>query len=116
MILWKIAIDLCNQIGYILLNENRVTIKTFKHRGLKKFFESGSKTGIQAAHAKKINLILDLLNAALDVKDMNFPGSDFHSLKGDFKGFFSVHINGNWTIIFRFENGEARDVDLIDYH
>lgn len=93
-----------------------MTIKTFKHKGLKKFFESGSKAGIQAAHSKKIELILDLLNAALDVKDMNFPGSDFHPLKKELKGFYSIHVNGNWTIIFRFEKGEAFDVDLIDYH
>jgi len=93
-----------------------VTIKTFKHKGLRKFFESGSKAGIQAAHAKKIKLILDLLNSAMEVKDMNFPGSDFHSLAGEFRGFYSVHVNGNWTIIFCFENGEAKEVDLVDYH
>ena len=93
-----------------------MTIKTFRHKGLKKFFESGSKVGIQAAHAKRIELILDLLNSALEVKDMNFPGSDFHPLKGELKGFYSVHVNGNWTIIFRFKNGEASEVSLIDYH
>ncbi len=93
-----------------------MAIKTFKHKGLKKFFESGSKAGIQVAHAKRIKLILDLLDASLEAKDMNFPGSDFHPLKGDLKGFYSVHVNGNWTIIFRFESGEAKDVNLIDYH
>jgi proteic killer suppression protein len=98
------------------INESLVAIKTFKHKGLKKFFDSGSKAGINAAHARKIEGILDRLNAAAEAKDMNFPGSDFHPLKGDLKGFYSVHVNGNWTIIFRFENGEAKDVDLIDYH
>ena len=93
-----------------------MAIKTFKHKGLKKFFASGSKAGIQAAHAKRIKLVLDLLEAAFEATDMNFPGSDFHPLKGDLKGFYSVHINGNWTIIFRFENREAKDVDLVDYH
>lgn len=93
-----------------------MAIKTFKHKGLKKFFESGSKSGIHAAHANKIGRILDRLNAATEVKDMDAPGYDFHPLKGDFKGFYSVHVNGNWTIIFRFENGEAKDVNLIDYH
>ena len=93
-----------------------MTIKTFKHKGLKKFFESGSKSGIQAAHANKIGRILDRLNAATEVKDMDAPGYDFHPLKGNLKGFYSVHVNGNWTIIFRFENGEAKDVNLIDYH
>ena len=93
-----------------------MAIKAFKHKGLKKFFESGSRVGIQAAHAKRIKIILEYLNAVPEVKDMNFPGSDFHPLTRDLKGFYSVHVNGNWTIIFRFENGDATDVDLIDYH
>ncbi len=91
-------------------------IKTFKHKGLKRLFENGSKAGIQPGHARKIELILDRLDAAVEPKDMNFPGSDFHELKGDRKGFYSVHVNGNWTIIFRFSNGDASDVDLVDYH
>jgi len=97
-------------------NESFVAIKTFKHKGLKGFFVSGSKAGIQTTHAKKIGGILDRLDAATEAKDMNFPRSDFHPLKGDLRGFYSVHVNGNWTIIFRFENGEAKDIDLIDYH
>lgn len=93
-----------------------MAIKTFRHKGLKKFFDSGTKAGIQAAHADRVALILDLLNDALEVRDMNFPGSDFHPLKGNLKGFYSVHVNGNWTIIFRFEKGDAMDVNLLDYH
>ena len=83
---------------------------------LKKFFNHGDKSGIQAAHANKIGRILDRLNAATEPKDMNAPGYDFHPLKGDLKKNYLVHVNGNWTIIFRFENGEACDVTLIDYH
>lgn len=93
-----------------------MTIRTFKNKGLKIFFDTGSKSGIQPSFASKIELILDRLDAATDLKDMNFPGSDFHPLKGNLKGFYSVHVNGNWVIIFRFENGEAIDVDLVDYH
>ena len=93
-----------------------MAIKNFRHKELKKFFETGSKAGLNASLLKKIGLILDRLDSAVDLKDMNFPGSDFHPLKGDFKGFYSVHVNGNWTIIFRFGNSEAFDVDLIDYH
>lgn len=93
-----------------------MTIKTFKSRGLKRFFETGSRSGIQPALAFKIELILERLDAANEPKDMSFPGSDFHHLKGNLKGFYSVHVNGNWVIIFRFEKGEAFDVDLIDYH
>ncbi len=54
--------------------------------------------------------------ASIDANDMNYPGSDFHQLKGQLKGFYSVHVNGNWTIIFGFGDGEAFDVDLVDYH
>ena len=93
-----------------------MAIKNFKSKGLKKFFENGIKSGIQAAHAKKIGLLLDRLEAAAVANDMNFPGSDFHSLEGRLKGFYSVHVNGNWTIIFRFEHGDASDVNLADYH
>jgi len=93
-----------------------MTIRTFKHRGLKKFFERGTKSGIQPALANKIGLLLDRLDAAKEPKDMNFPGSDFHPLRGDLLGFYSVHVNGNWTIIFRFKDNEALDVDLVDYH
>lgn len=93
-----------------------MTIRTFKHKGLKKFFDTGVKSGIQPTLAAKIELILDRLDAAMDAKDMNFPGSDFHSLKGELKGFYSVHVNGNWVLIFRFEDGEATDINLVDYH
>lgn len=93
-----------------------MAIKTFKHKGLKRFFDTGSKAGIQAAHANRIRLILDLLNGASEAKNMNFPGSDFHPLKGERQGTYSVHVNGNWTITFRFENGEAKEVNLEDYH
>jgi len=93
-----------------------MAIKSFRHKGLKKFFDSGNKAGINAAHPRRIELVLDLLHGASDVKEMNFPGSNFHPLKEDLKGFYSIHVNGNWTIIFRFEKGEALDVNLIDYH
>lgn len=93
-----------------------MSIKSFKHKGLKLFFETGNKSKITAAHMKKIGLILDRLDAAISPKDMDFPGSNFHSLKGNLKNFFSVHVNGNWTIIFRFEGSHAFDVDYLDYH
>lgn len=93
-----------------------MSIKTFKSKGLKRFFETGSKSGIQAALVRKIGLLLDRLDAASDPRDMHFPGSDFHELKGELKGFYSVHVNANWVIIFRFEDGDAFDLELIDYH
>lgn len=93
-----------------------MAIKTFQHKGLEKFFETGSKAGILPKLANKVELILDTLDAAAQLKDFNFPGSDFHKLKGNLQKFFSIHVNGNWVIIFRFENGNVYDVNLIDYH
>jgi toxin HigB-1 len=93
-----------------------MAIKKFRHKGLKKYFDYQDRSGIQPALSYKIGLILDLLNSAVVPEDMDFPGSDFHPLKGNLKGYYSVHVNGNWTIIFKIENGDAHDVDLIDYH
>lgn len=91
-------------------------IKSFRHKGLQKFFFDGTKKGIQAKHAEKLADILDQLNAASEIQDMNFPGSELHPLKGDLRGLWSVKISGNWRMIFRFEKGEALDVDYVDYH
>lgn len=93
-----------------------MAIKKFRHKGLKKYFCDGEKSGIQPAYANQIGYILDLLDAAAVPNDMDFPGSDFHALKGELKDYYSVHVNGNWTIIFKFEAGDAYNVDLIDYH
>ena len=91
-------------------------IKSFRHKGLQRFFSDGTKKGIQPKHAEKLADILDLLDAASEIRDMNFPGSDLHSLKGDLRDFWSVKVSGNWRIIFRFERGDVFDVDYVDYH
>lgn len=91
-------------------------IENFKHRGLKRFFEKGEARGLDASHLEKIRNILSLLNVATDAQDMDLPGFRLHKLSGDLKGFWSVTVRANWRIIFRFENGNARDVDLVDYH
>jgi toxin HigB-1 len=93
-----------------------MAIKTFKHKGLKKFFEIGAKSKINTAHIKKLELILDLLDSANDIQDMNFPGSNFHPLKGKLKNFYSIHVSGNWAVIFQFKGNDAYDVDYLDYH
>lgn len=97
-------------------NGKDVTIKTFYHKGLKEFFYNGNKSGIQPSQASKISMILDLLEAADIPSDVDFPGSNFHPLKGELTTFYSVKVNGNWRIIFKFENGCAYEVNLIDYH
>ena len=91
-------------------------IKTFKHKGLRKFFESGTTSGIQATHQRKLQLILTTLDAAKDVQDMSAPAFKLHELKGDEQGTWSVWVNGNWRVTFRFEKGDAYIVDYRDYH
>jgi len=91
-------------------------IKSFKHKGLQKLFETGSTAGIQSAHKNRLLGLLDRLNAAVIASDMDFPGSRFHALKGTRKGQFSVRVSGNWRVTFEFKNGDAYVVNYEDYH
>jgi proteic killer suppression protein len=91
-------------------------IASFRHKGLKRFFESGDTRGIPAQHAARIRRQLDVLDAATDVMDMNLPGWKLHQLKGIRKGTWAVAVSGNLRITFRFTDGDAYDVDLEDYH
>lgn len=91
-------------------------IKSFAHKGVENFFYTGSKKGIQAQHAQKLADILDRLDASSDVTDMKFPGSDLHQLKGKMKGLWAVKVSGNWRIVFSYKEGDAYNVNYIDYH
>ncbi len=91
-------------------------IKNFKHKGLRDFFEKGSKKGIRADHAKRLRLILARLEFSQSPDDMNLPGFKLHKLSGNFLGYYSVFISGNWRVIFQFENSDALNVDYLDYH
>ena len=91
-------------------------IKSFRHKGLEKFYKTGSKADIQAKHAPKLRRILGFLNVATKVADVNLPGYRLHPLTGKQKGFFSVWVNGNWRIIFRFVGDDVELVDYLDYH
>jgi len=91
-------------------------IKGFRHKGLEKLFYDGKKKGVQPEHAGKLTDILDRLDAAAVVNDMNYPGSKLHPLKGNLKGHWSVKVSGNWRVIFRFKDGDAYVVDYKDYH
>jgi proteic killer suppression protein len=91
-------------------------IKSFRHAGIEKFFKTGSNVGIQPVHAAKHSIQLYALDAAKSPADLNTPGWRFHPLKGTLKGHWSVRVNGNWRLIFRFEAGDAILVDYQDYH
>jgi proteic killer suppression protein len=91
-------------------------IKDFRHKGLAWFFEEDDRRKLPPSQVDKIARILARLNEAMTVQDMGLPGYRLHPLKGKLDGFWSVTVSGNWRIIFRFENGSAYDVYLIDYH
>jgi proteic killer suppression protein len=86
-------------------------IKSFKHKGLKDFFESGNKSGVLAHHSKKIQILLTALNLAKDEKDMRAPSWRLHALSGNMKAHCSVSVNGNWRITFMFAEGDVLLVD-----
>jgi toxin HigB-1 len=92
-------------------------IKSFNHKGLKEFYISGSKAGIQAQHAAKLRIQLTALDAAISAEDLRAPaGWRLHSLSGKLKGFYSLTVNGNWRVIFRFDGNDVELVDYLDYH
>lgn len=91
-------------------------IKSFVHKGLEKFFNEADKSGIQPKHSKKISDILDQLDASAEIRDMNYPGSNLHPLKGNLKDHWSVDVSGNWRITFKFIDGNAFVVNYQDYH
>lgn len=91
-------------------------IRRFRHKGLAKFFKTGSTVGIQAAHAKRLRLILGRLHAATSPKDMDLPGLRLHELSGNRSGTWSVTVSGNWRVTFIFEGEDAEIVDYEDYH
>lgn len=91
-------------------------IRRFRHRGLKRLYEEADRRGVNAAHADKIIRVLQRLDRASQPEHMDIPGFRLHPLKGDLAGFWSVAINANWRIVFRFEDNDATDIDLVDYH
>jgi proteic killer suppression protein len=91
-------------------------VKDVRHKGLRRLFEKDSPSGVRADQARRIQDVLAHLDGAQAPTDLDLPGYRLHALKGDLKGYWSVTISGNWRIIFRFEDGNAFDVDLVDYH
>ncbi|MCF8107357.1 MAG: type II toxin-antitoxin system RelE/ParE family toxin [Desulfohalobiaceae bacterium] len=91
-------------------------IKSFKHKGLKKFYDTGNSQGIKQEHIKRLRLILARLDASLSPQDMRLPGFELHPLKGAYFGYWAVSVSGNWRVLFRFEESHVCDVDYCDYH
>ena len=89
---------------------------TFKHKGLEKFYSSGSTKGIQAKHAKKLRMQFIALDTAHHIEDLEIPGYRLHQLKGSLKGCWSITVNANWRITFEFSDGNIYIVNYEDYH
>ena len=91
-------------------------IKSFRHRGLERYFMTGSKAGIKPAHARRLRLQLARLNVAKHAADMNLPGWRLHPLHGSAKGHWAVRVDASWRLTFSFDDDGAIDVDYLDYH
>ena len=92
-------------------------IKSFKNKKLKRFFDQGDAAALPAGQTEKISDVLAALDTAAEPSEVGlFTGWRLHPLKGDLKGFWSITITGNWRVIFRFEGGDAFDLELVDYH
>ena len=91
-------------------------IRSYRHKGLQRFAETGSKAGIQPAHAKRLRNLLTAMDAASSPTDMNAPGYHLHPLHGDLEGHWAVSVSGNWRLTFAFQGEDAILVDYMDYH
>jgi len=91
-------------------------IRSIRHKGLKRLYQDDDPRGVIREHAAKLRDILARLDAAGTVSDMDLPGFRLHPLKGELKGLWAVTVRANWRVIFRFAEGEALDVDYVDYH
>lgn len=91
-------------------------IKSWQHKGLKLFYDTGCVAKIQSKNKEKLHDILQILDFATSPEQMNFPGLDFHALKGKLKGYYSVKVSANWRVTFSFEGENVVSVDYLDYH
>jgi len=91
-------------------------IKSFRHKGLKKLYATGSQAGVQANHVSRLRMQLVALDTAQTIEDMDIPGFKLHGLKGQLKGRWSIWVSGNWRITFEFRDGNAFILDYEDYH
>ncbi len=98
-----------SRYGYLM-------IISFQHKGLEAFYRTGTTRGIQATHASKLRRILALLDVACRPEDLNLPSFKLHQLKGALKGCWSIRVNGNWRVTFRFADANVELVNYLDYH
>ena len=113
----KSTLYICKTSLYITWHDDRGNmIESFKHKGLRQLFENDTAKGVNGEHVRKLGQILAVLHAAETIEALRLPTFGLHPLKGELKGFWAVTVRANWRVIFRFQNGKASDVDLVDYH
>ena len=93
-----------------------LVIKSFRHKGLRRLYETGTPSGVRADHAKRLRLQLAALDTAQTITDMNIPGFRLHPLKGELRGRWAIWVSGNWRLAFEFREGNAYILDYEDYH
>jgi toxin HigB-1 len=98
-------------VAYHATRYHSPMITSFRHKGLRKYYETGSLAGIQPAHANRLKMQLTALDTAQTIEDMDIPGFRLHPLKGSERGRWSIWVNGNWRVTFKFENGNAFILD-----
>ena len=91
-------------------------IKSFKHKGLEKYYKSGTTKGIQSIHVKRLRMQLAVLDTALTIEDIDIPGYRMHALKGDRQSIWSISVSGNWRLTFEFNDGNVHILNYEDYH
>lgn len=91
-------------------------IKSFQHKGLRGFYETGSTRGIRADHAKRLSRMLQFMDRAAAPTDLDLPGWRLHPLKGELAEYWSLSVSGNWRVIFRFAGADIELIDYLDYH
>lgn len=91
-------------------------IKSFKHKGLERYYRTGVKSGVQPKHAAKLRMQLAALDSAAEIEDLNIPGYRLHPLKGQRKGVWSITVNGSWRLTFEFCDGNVYILNYEDYH
>jgi proteic killer suppression protein len=91
-------------------------IESFKHKGLKRLFETGHTSGVNPQHIERLQKILALLETSENIDDMDLPGLNLHKLKGRRKNILAVKVSGNWRVTFKLKNGDVLEVNYEDYH
>ncbi len=113
----RVIQDISSRLTTVTLHvTSAAMIRGFRHKGLRLLYEADDRSKVRQDQVRRLSVILAALDEAIAADDLDRPSFRLHALKGELSGFWSVTVNGNWRVIFRFDDGQAFDVDLVDYH